>query len=208
MNRRRMLALLGLLPVAAVALPVLKSLGERGRPRRVRPAAGFHDEYFPNVVLRTHENRKVRLYDDLLRGKNVLIQFFRTDRRDGRSVAATENLLKLQKLLGDRCGRDAFLYSFSLAPERDTPARLRAHHQEHRVGPGWTFLTGSPRNLELCRLRFGFAPPARRPGRDRAEHSNIVLLGNEPHQRWMVSAALTRPEVLLDQLNRVAGLKA
>lgn len=208
MNRRRMLALLGLLPVAAVALPVVQALGERGRPRRVRPTAGFHDEYFPNVVLRTHENRKVRLYDDLLRGKNVLIQFFRTDCRDGRCVAATENLLKLQKLLGDRCGRDVFLHSFSLSPERDTPTRLREHFQEHGVGPGWTFLTGPPRNLELCRLRFGFVRHARRAGRDRSEHSNIVLLGNEPHQRWIASPALTRPEVLLDQLNRVAGLKA
>ncbi len=208
MNRRRMLALLGLLPVAAVAIPVLQVLGERARPRRVRPVEGFHDEYFPNVVLRTQENHKVRLYDDLLRGKNVLIQFFSTECRDDGCAATTENLVKLQQLLGERCGRDVFLYSFSLSPERDTPARLLDHQKQYRVGPGWTFLTGSPRDLELCRLRFGFVRPARRPSRSKPARSNVVLLGNEPHQRWMASPALTRPEVLLDQLNRVAGLKA
>ncbi len=31
---------------------------------------------FPNVVLKTHEGRNVRFYDDLLKGKIVLINFF------------------------------------------------------------------------------------------------------------------------------------
>ena len=30
---------------------------------------------FPNVVLRTHEGRNVRFYDDLLKGKIVLMNF-------------------------------------------------------------------------------------------------------------------------------------
>lgn len=30
---------------------------------------------FPNVVLKTHEGRNVRFYDDLLKGKIVLINF-------------------------------------------------------------------------------------------------------------------------------------
>lgn len=31
---------------------------------------------FPNVVLKTHEGKNVRFYDDLLKGKIVLINFF------------------------------------------------------------------------------------------------------------------------------------
>ena len=33
---------------------------------------------FPNVVLRTHDNKRARLYDDLIRDKVALINFFYT----------------------------------------------------------------------------------------------------------------------------------
>ena len=39
-----------------------------------RSANPFAD-HFPNVVLKTHEGRNVRFYDDLLKGKIVLINF-------------------------------------------------------------------------------------------------------------------------------------
>jgi protein SCO1/2 len=35
-----------------------------------------YSERFPNVVLKTHEGRNVRFYDDLLKDKIVLINFF------------------------------------------------------------------------------------------------------------------------------------
>lgn len=38
-------------------------------------AGGFRAGYFPNVVLRTHENQAVRFYDDLLKEKVVVINF-------------------------------------------------------------------------------------------------------------------------------------
>jgi protein SCO1/2 len=34
--------------------------------------------YFPNFVLRTHEGKPVRFYDDLVKGKTVLINFMMT----------------------------------------------------------------------------------------------------------------------------------
>ena len=39
----------------------------------VTPPAGPRANYFPNVILRTHENRPVRFYDDLIRNKLVVI---------------------------------------------------------------------------------------------------------------------------------------
>ena len=159
MNRRQMLALLGLIPVAATAVPVVQYLEERNRPRKFIVGGGPHSNYFPNVELKTQDGQKVRLYDDLLKGKNVLINFFYANCKDGVCPVTTENLVKFQKLLGDRCGKDVFMYSFSLAPEQDTPARLKHYQQMHGAGPGWTFLTGSPRDLETCRVRFGFIDP-------------------------------------------------
>ena len=149
----------------------------------------------------------MRLYDDLLKGKNVLINFFYANCKDGVCPVTTENLVKFQKLLGDRCGKDVFIYSFSLAPEQDTPARLKHYQQMHGVGPGWTLLTGSARDLELCRVRFGFVDPDAELDRARTQHTNVVLMGNEPHERWMASPAMTNPQFLLAQLDRVAGIR-
>ena len=208
MNRRQLLGLMALLPVAAASVPVVQYLEERNRPRKIRPTGGFGEEYFPNVVLRTQDGDKVRLYDDLLKGKTVLINFFYANCKDGVCPVTTENLVKLQRLLGDRCGRDVHMYSFSLAPEQDTPARLKHYQEMHEAGPGWTFLTGSPRDLELCRIRFGFVDPDPELDRRRTQHTGVVLVGNEPNQRWMASPALTNPEFLLDQIDRVAGVKS
>lgn len=208
MNRRRLLGMLGLLPLAAVAVPVVEHVEQRARRRVVRPLGGADRGYFPNVRLRTHENRRVRLYDDLLAGRNVLVHFFRADPDDATQREAIANLHRLQTLLGERCGRDVFFHSFSLTPERDTPGRLARHHAGCGAGPGWTFLTGAPRDLEYCRQRFGFVDADPRRARRKPKQWNVILLGNEPHQRWSAANVLSRPDVLLDLMNRVAGVKA
>ena len=207
LSRRRLLAWLGVIPLAATALPVAQYLARASRPARIRPVRGFHREYFSNVALLTQDGRRVRLYDDLLKGRTVLINFFYANCRDGLCPVTTQNLVELQQRLGPRCGRDVFMYSFTLAPREDTPERLRHYRDMHEVGPGWTFLTGSPADLERCRQRFGFVDPDPELDRTRTQHTNVVLLGNEPHQRWMASPALTSPAFLEEQLDRVAGVK-
>ena len=211
MSRRAWLALLGVLPVAAAALPVIESLERRRRPGTQRPARGFHGDYFPDLVLRTQDDERVRLYTDLLKGKTVLVHFFYSDRRDALCPAVTGNLVQLQRLLGERCGRDVFMYSFALAGPSaagvPTPAGLRAYRASYPILAGWTFLTGSAPDLALCRARFGVAHPDPALDRDPAEHANLVLLGNEPHERWLGLPALSSPTALLEQLDRVAGVK-
>jgi protein SCO1/2 len=205
MSRRGWLALLGLLPVAAAAFPIFESLERRRRPGTQRPVHGFHSDYFPDLVLRTQDDERVRLYTDLLAGKTVLVHFFYGDGRDGLCPAVTANLVQLQRLLGERCGRDVFMYSFTLAPE--APARLRAYRASYPITAGWTFLTGSAADLALCRARFGVADPDPALDREPARHVNVVLLGNEPHERWLGLPALSSPGALLEQLDRVAGVK-
>jgi len=205
MSRRGWLALLGLLPVAAAAFPIFESLERRRRPGTQRPVHGFHRDYFPDLVLRTQDDERVRLYTDLLAGKTVLVHFFYGEGRDGLCPAVTANLVQLQRLLGERCGRDVFMYSFTLAPE--APARLRAYRASYPITAGWTFLTGSAADLALCRARFGVADPDPALDREPARHVNVVLLGNEPHERWLGLPALSSPGTLLEQLDRVAGVK-
>jgi len=83
--KRRASVAAAFLATAVMSLGGLSSaLAQSGEVRTVAgaPAAGMvrrvADPYrsrFPNVVLRTHEGKTVRFYDDLLKGKIVLINF-------------------------------------------------------------------------------------------------------------------------------------
>src|SRR3989442_8851667 len=127
------------------------------------PGAGPRARYFPNVLLRTHENKTVHFYDDLIKGKIVLINFMYARCDDGLCPRQTPNLVLVQRALGDRVGRDIFMYSITLKPEQDTPAVLRDYANAYGVRPGWVFLTGKPDDIETIRNKLGFvnSKPAR-----------------------------------------------
>jgi len=70
----------------------------------------------------------------------------------------TDNLVRVQGLLGPRVGRDVLMYSISLQPEHDTPGVLADYAKRHSVGPGGLLLTGRPAAIELPRHRLGSDP--------------------------------------------------
>jgi protein SCO1/2 len=68
--------------------------------------------------------------------------------------ALTARMARLQERLG--AGDDAVrLVSFSVDPEHDTPAVLRAYAERSGARPGWLFVTG-PRDRVAALLRQGF----------------------------------------------------
>src|SRR4030081_2960035 len=100
----------------------------------VSPPNGPKSEYFPNVLVVTHENRKALFYDDLLRGKTVLINFMSSN--DEMSFRFAENLRKVQQFIGPRLGRDVFIYSITIDPQNDTPEKLERFAARHGARPG------------------------------------------------------------------------
>jgi len=48
----------------------------------------------------------------------------------------TARLMKVKRILGDRVGRDVFLYSITIDPERDTPEVLKEYAEKFQIGPG------------------------------------------------------------------------
>ncbi|HKV34571.1 MAG TPA: SCO family protein, partial [Pyrinomonadaceae bacterium] len=128
---------------------------------------------FPNVTLTTHEGKKVKFYDDLLKDKIVLINFMYV-KCEGTCPGTTANLVKVQQLLGDRVGKDIFMYSITLKPEEDTPKVLADYAKAYKVKPGWQFLTGDPKDVELLRQKLGFID--RDPVRDANKSNHIGML--------------------------------
>ncbi len=156
----------------------------------------------PNVPVVTHQGKTVRFYEDLIQGKIVLINFMYAT-CDGICPTQTANLVEVQNALGNRLGRDVFMISVSLDPERDTPEVLEQYSQIYKTKPGWLFLTGDSANLELLRRRLGFTDVNPEIDKDRSQHMGVVLIGNEALSRWSACPSLSAPPVLLELVNRM-----
>ena|SRR5437867_5050116 len=202
MTRRTWLTLSAFSTCSAVLLA-----GESGRePARARstPRDAIRDRYFPNVTLTTQEGRRVRFYDDLIKEKIVTINLIYAT-CDKICPTVTANLAKVQKLLGNRVGRDIFMYSITLKPEVDTPEVLHQYAATHGAGPGWLFLTGKPDDVELLRRKLGFVDPDPIVDADKSSHAGNVRYGNEALQLWAACPGLANPEWIAKSISWVAA---
>ncbi len=200
LSRRTLLTGVALAPLAGIAIGGDSPLS-RWKPSRP-PREVLRDEKFPNVPLITHEGKRVRFYDDLLKDKIVTINFMYTQCKD-LCPLSTANLAKVQKLLGDRVGRDVFMYSFTLDPEHDTPQVLKQFAEKFHIGPGWSFLTGKYDDLELLRKKLGFIDPDPKVDRDRTNHIGTIEYGNEPLTLWSACPSMAHPEWIVKEISWV-----
>jgi len=139
---------------------------------------------FTNALLRTHENKPVRFYDDLIRGRHVLINLMYAT-CEGACPIVTANLVKVYEALKDRMGKDLFMYSMTVKPEEDDPAALKNYAQMHRaLRPGWTFLTGDPYDLETIRYRL-FAMNHIAIDTNVYGHTSFLMIINDATNRWL-----------------------
>jgi protein SCO1/2 len=156
----------------------------------------------PNVVLLTQDNKPVRFYDDLIKGRVVLLNFMFTACKTTCPMTRV-NLLKVQKGLGDHLGRDIFIYSLTLDAATDTPQALHRYAKSIGAKPGWTFLTGKPADLEMLRRKLGFYDPDPTIDADRTQHGAVVLLGNDAAGRWAMMPALVNADRIVDAFMRI-----
>lgn len=155
-------------------------------------------DYFPNVPLVTQDGKTVRFYDDLMKDKKVLVNFIFA-LCDKACPLDTAKMAEIQKLLGDRVGRDVFMYSITLDPEHDTPEKLKAYAAEFGAGPGWLFLTGKRADIDKVRFKFG----------DRGkkeEHANTVRVGDVARGQWMRLPLAADHNSLVAEIDRTLDL--
>lgn len=200
-SRRNVMSLLAAAPLvgAVTARAETPKPGAGPRPEDIASRDRIRERHFPNVPLVTHEGKQVRFYDDLIKDKIVVINFMYA-KCEGICPGITTNLVKVQRLLGSRVGRDIFMYSFSLKPEQDTPQALAAYAKMHKVGPGWQYLTGAPADLELLRRKLGFTDPDPLADADKSNHIGNVRYGNEPLQLWAACPGMSKPEMIVESI--------
>ena len=189
---------------AVVALLLLAMSGA-SMPGPAQTGTPWNEQYFPDVQLTTQDGARVRFYD-LIKGKTVAIELIYTSCRFACPLE-TARLAQVQRLLGDRMGRDVFFYSISIDPEHDTPAVLKAFAETFHAGPGWTFLTGQRADIERLARKLGlYSTPN---PEDKDGHVPALLIGNESTGDWMRASALDNPNMTATMIARwIAGYPA
>lgn len=158
--------------------------------------------YFPNAQLITQEGKTVRFYEDLLKNKVVAIELFYTNCKYNCPLE-TARMAQVQKLLGDRVGRDIFFYSISIDTKHDTPAVLKAYAEKFHIGPGWLLLTGTQADVDLISKKLGLDSL---PNPDDPDgHTPMLLIGNEATGLWMRASALDNPRFLALKIEQIVG---
>jgi protein SCO1 len=180
---------------AAIFLIAIIFLTANSTP--VAAESRYGANYFPNVVLTTQDGKKVHFYDDVLKGKSVVIDLIYTECQDACPLE-TARLVQIQKMLGDRVGKDIFFYSISIDPKHDTPKVLKEYAEKYHVGPGWTFLTGKKDDIDLVSKKLGLYTDPDPNNRD--GHTPSLLIGNEPGGQWMRNTATDNPRFLANMI--------
>jgi protein SCO1/2 len=205
-ENRRVFALLALYAAAVGGLATAAGslFVKRGSDDGAMPGTGTREQqqsrHFPNVAFRTQDGERVRFYDDVVKGKKVLINFMYTECTNT-CPRTTANLVKVQEAFGDRVGRDVFFVSISLTPDRDTPAKLKAYAREQGCGEGWTFLTGDMADVDRVRRALGVYDNP-----DIKQHLGLLTFGNEPEGKWGATNTLgTADHITWVVRNRIDG---
>jgi protein SCO1/2 len=181
---------------SALGLAVLPSVASKAASPAADPAitaaapkkGGPRANYFPNVLLQTHDGRTLRFYDDVVRGKTVIFNMMYA-MCSNVCPPNTANLVKVQEHLGGRVGKDIFMYSLTLRPEFDDAAALRDYVKQYDIAPGWTFLTGKPADMDLIRRRLGFYDIDPAIDAELSQHTGMIRFGDERRDRWAMMPA-------------------
>jgi protein SCO1/2 len=173
---------LALLPAAAAQTPATPE---------ALPVDGLN---VPDVALVDQDGKPVHFYSDLVKNRVVAVNFvFTTCTTICPPMGA--NFAKLQKLLA---GKDVQLISVSVDPATDTPERLKAWARKFGAGPGWTLVTGGKEEVNHLLKALGVYTGGV------ADHSPLVLLGNDAGHRWTRAYGLAAPVKLAELIEQIA----
>ncbi len=173
----------GFAALAVLVLLASSAIAETVAKEQVAPEVRGSEKYFGDILLVDQHGEEQRLYTDLLKGKVVIINAMFTS-CNGTCPVVTGRLVKVQRFLGARLGKDVHILSISVDPKNDTPEKLATFAESVRARPGWYFLTGEKANVELALRKLG------QYVEDREAHLSVVIIGNEPTGLWKKAMGL------------------
>jgi protein SCO1/2 len=176
--------------------PPMPAVLQQDQPAATKSVNSAAEKYFSDVELINQDGQKLRFYSDVLKNKVVVINSFFTTCT---SVCPpiNRNLQKVQEVLGDRLGKQAFIVSITVDPETDTPPRLKEYSRRFHARDGWIFLTGKKENVDWALYKLGQYVETK------DDHTNIIIIGNEPKGLWKKAFGLAKADELVSIVDDV-----
>lgn len=167
-------------------------------PAADAPATSAAHRYFTDTELIDQDGRPQRLYRDLIQGRTVVVNTFFTT-CTGICPPLSRRMEQIRERLGERVGKDVYLISISVDPERDSPPRLKEYARRYKATPGWFFLTGRKENVDFALRKLGQRVAAPE------DHSSVLIIGNDRTELWKKAQGLAQEEDVLQVVESVAN---
>lgn len=189
------------LALAALLFCSINGTAQTKEPTNTAQQPSAAEKYFSNTKLITQDGKRVRFYNDVLKGKVIVINsFFSTCQ--GACMPMNRNFKKVADILGNKVGREVFLISITVDPQMDTPAALKEYANSLHAPAGWLFLTGSKANVDFVLNKLGQYVA------DKNDHLNVIIVGNERTGLWKKAFGLAPAEELAKVVESVINDKA
>lgn len=150
----------------------------------------------PDLEVVDENGKQRKFYTDLVKDKVVIVNFIFTSCKAVCPIAGA-NFAKLQRLFGERMGRDVHLISVTTDPETDSPEKLKAWAARFGAKPGWTLVTGKKEELTgLLGLLTGDGPI-------KGYHSPSLIIVNDQKRLHRFAYGLEAPERIFEMLGEL-----
>jgi len=162
-------------------------------------SSSFSSMQIPNVKVYDQNGKVLDFYTDLVKGRNVAINFiFTTCTTVCPVLSATFRRVQVEL---ENSQSDTRLISISVDPTVDTPERLRDFAEKFKAGPGWTFVTGDKTEIDSLLQRLGAGVG------NKNDHTSMILIGNDTADVWTRTYGLSSPTVILKVITDTASRK-
>lgn len=188
-----------LVAIAGAGLYAWNNSAKTGPASVDKSGSPWGADYFPNIPLTNQDGETFHFFDDLIKDKVVMINLIYTSCRDVCPLE-TARLKVVRNILGDRVGKDIFLYSISIDPKHDTPEVLKAYAERFNTGPGWMFLTGKEEDITALRKKLGVFREDESLSKNFADHDISLIIGNQKTGQWIKSSPFDNSHMLAEKV--------
>lgn len=185
------------LPAILCLLVGPQSLQAQAAAQAAAPSRPFTVS-IPDTLVLDQNNRKLRFYSDLIKGKTVAINFIFTTCTTI-CPPLTANFARVQKIMRGRGEKDFQLISVTVDPETDTPEKLKNYAEMFQSKPGWTFVTGKRADIEPIWRAFKVYTS------NKLDHTSLVVIGNDAQHTWTYASGLSSANDLVRVIESALG---
>ncbi len=160
--------------------------------------SGVTPPSIPDVEVIDQNGLAHRFYEDMVKGKTVVINFIYTTCQT--SCPAATGLLSGVYHRLQAAERPITLLSVTVDPVHDRPPRLKAYATQFGAGKGWYFLTGAP--ADMARILASLQVSAS----NKTDHPAIMVIGNDAAGIWTRLYGEASVPMVMESLDAAAGL--